>query len=90
MFIGKNTAERCTQKFKNNFISILCGVHPDFPLHLADRLLPQAEMTLNMFRPCRFNHKISACTAIESGFSYNHAPLIPLGHKVKANDHSDI
>jgi len=30
----RNTAERVIRTFKNHFISILCGVHQDFPLYL--------------------------------------------------------
>ena len=45
-----NMAEKAIQTFKAHFISILCGADKDFPLHLWDRLLPQAEHTLNMLR----------------------------------------
>jgi hypothetical protein len=43
-----NIAETAIKVFKTQFISILCGADMDFPLHLWDRLLPQAEHTLNM------------------------------------------
>ena len=29
----KNASERCMRTFKNHLISILCGVHPNFPLN---------------------------------------------------------
>jgi len=38
-----NLAERAIQTFKNHFISRLCSTHPDFPIKLWDKLLPQAE-----------------------------------------------
>ena len=82
----RNAAERAIHTFKNHFISILCGVHPDFPLHLWCKLLPQAELTLNLVRPCRYNPKLSAYEALEGNFSYNHTPLAPLGSKVIAHD----
>ena len=82
----RNAAERAIRTFKNHFISILCGVHPDFPLHLWCKLLPQTELTLNIVRPCRFNPKLSAYEALEGNFSYNHTPLAPLGAKVIAHD----
>jgi hypothetical protein len=44
----RNIAEKAIQVFKAQFISILCGVDESFPLHLWDRLLRQAEHTLNM------------------------------------------
>ncbi|KAL7503103.1 hypothetical protein ACHAXN_000949, partial [Cyclotella atomus] len=46
-----NIAERSIQTFKNHFTSVLSGVDDSFPLHLWDRSLPQAKMTLNMLRP---------------------------------------
>ena len=80
----RNAAERAIRTFKNHFITILCSAHPDFPMNLWCRLLPQAEMTLNMLRPCRSNPKMSACTALEGEFDYNKTPLVPLGSKVLA------
>jgi hypothetical protein len=46
----QNIAEKAIQVFKAHFISILCGADKSFPLHLWDRLLGQAEHTLNMLR----------------------------------------
>jgi len=43
-----NIAKKVIQVFKAHFISILCGADKSFPLHLWDRLLGQAEHTLNM------------------------------------------
>ena len=40
-----------------------------------------------MLRPCRYNPKLSACTALEGEYSYNHTPIAPLGSKVIAHDH---
>ena len=82
----RNTAEKAIHTFKNHFVSILCGVHPDFLLHLWCKLLPQSELTLNLVRPCRYNPKLSAYEALEGNFSYNHTPLVPLGSKVIAHD----
>jgi hypothetical protein len=45
-----NIGETAIKVFKAHFISILCGKDTDFPLHLWDRLLPQAEHTLNMLQ----------------------------------------
>jgi hypothetical protein len=44
----RNIAETVIKVFKAHFISILCGCDKFFPLHLWDRLLPQAKLTLNM------------------------------------------
>jgi hypothetical protein len=43
-----NAAECTIRTFKNHFITGLCTVNKAFPLHLWDKLLPQAELTLNL------------------------------------------
>ena len=45
-----NAAEQAICTFKAYFISILAGVYPDFPRNLWGLLLPQTEVTLNLFR----------------------------------------
>ena len=44
----RNAAEYAILTFKNHFISGLCLVDKNFPLHLWCRLLDQAELTLNI------------------------------------------
>jgi hypothetical protein len=46
----RNTAKRATRTFKEHFVTGLFSVDPSFPMHLWDRLLPQAEITLNLLR----------------------------------------
>ena len=46
-----NKAERNIRTSKNHFISILNGVHADFPLNLWDDLVPQPELTLSHLIP---------------------------------------
>ena len=83
----RNAAERAIRTFKNHLITIFCTVHPNFPMNLWCRLLPQAEMTLNMLRPCRMNPRMSAYTALEGEYNYLKNPLTPLGAKVIAFSH---
>eukprot|EP00804_Cyclotella_cryptica_P013536 CCRYP_017241-RA/>CCRYP_017241-RA protein AED:0.47 eAED:0.47 QI:0/0/0/1/0/0/2/0/225 len=45
-----NAAERAIQTFKNHFISGLCSTDRDFPSQLWDKLLQQAQDSLNMLR----------------------------------------
>jgi hypothetical protein len=45
-----NAAERAIRTFKEHFVAGISSVDPYFPLHLWDRLLPQAEITLNLLR----------------------------------------
>ena len=44
----RNAAEQHIRTFKNHFISILAGTDPEFPLHLWDKLTPQACITINI------------------------------------------
>ena len=46
----RNAAERAIRTFKAHFLAGLATCDPDFPITEWDRLLPQAEMTLNMLR----------------------------------------
>ena len=48
----RNAAERAIRTFKNHFLSVLATADPMFPVAEWDRLLPQAELTLNLLRPC--------------------------------------
>jgi hypothetical protein len=80
----RNAAERALQSFKNHLIAGLCTADPDFPLNLWDKLIPQAEITLNMLRPSRLNPKISAHTQLENVFDFNRTPLAPPGTRAIA------
>ena len=77
----RNAAKVAIKTFKQHFIAILAGTHKQFPLHLWCRLLPQAEMTLNMLRPCRYDPTMSAYQAIQGEFNYDTTPLEILGCK---------
>ena len=59
----RNAAERAIQTFKALFITTLCIADPNFPANEWDRLLLQAELTLNLLRNCRYNPKLSAYSA---------------------------
>ncbi|EEC47130.1 predicted protein [Phaeodactylum tricornutum CCAP 1055/1] len=74
--------ERAIRTFKNHFIAGLCTTNPDFPLHLWDRLLPQALITLNLLRRSRINPKLSAHAQLHGAFDYNRTPLAPPGTRV--------
>ena len=45
---GRNTAERAIRTFKAHFLAILEDVADDFPRHIWNLLLPQAELTFNL------------------------------------------
>jgi hypothetical protein len=56
----RNAAERAIRTFKEHFVAVLSSVDPSFPMHLWDRLLPQAEITLNLLRTSRLHPQLSA------------------------------
>jgi hypothetical protein len=58
----RNSAERVIRSFKDHLIAGLCSTDKSFTMHLWDRLLPQAVITLNMLRTSRINPKLSAAT----------------------------
>ena len=61
----RNAAERSIETFKGHFIAVLDGVHPDIPMHLWRRLIPQSKMTLNTMRKSIMNPKLSAHAHLE-------------------------
>jgi hypothetical protein len=81
----RNAAERAIRTFQNHFIAGLCSVDKDFPIHLWDHLVTQAELTLNLLRSSRINPKLSAHAQINGHFDYNRTPLGPPGCRVLAH-----
>jgi hypothetical protein len=59
-YYRRNAAERAIRTFKENFLTGLSSVYPSFPMHLWDRLLQQAEITLNLLRTSRLHPQRSA------------------------------
>ena len=78
----RNAAERAIRTFKNHFIAGLCSVDKNFPLHLWDKLLPQAETTLNLLRGSRLNPRLSAHAQMHGHFDFNRTPIAPPGIRV--------
>jgi hypothetical protein len=74
-----NTAKRAVRTFKNPFIAGLCSTHPNFPVTLRDKLIPQAVLMLNLLRTSRLNPKLLAHAQIYGLFDYNKTPLAPPG-----------
>ena len=77
-----NSAEHGIQTFNNHFITGLATTDPNFPLSNWSRLLPQAELTLNLLRPSWLNPKLSAYAQLEGIFDFNKTPLAPPGTHV--------
>jgi len=74
----RNAAECAIHTFKNHFIAGLCSTHKQFPIHLWDRLLLQAELTLNLLQGSCLNPHLSACAQFFGPFNFNHTPTAPL------------
>jgi hypothetical protein len=60
----------------------MCSAAEDFPIRLWDRLLRQAEITLNLMQTSRVNPNVSAQEAINGPFDFNKTLLAPPGCKV--------
>jgi len=70
-----NAAEQAIQTFKNHFIARLCSVDKDFPISLWDRLLPQAELTLNLLWGSHLDPTLSSWAELHGLFDFNRTPI---------------
>jgi hypothetical protein len=75
-----NPAERAVRTGKNHLISVFSSTHPDFPDDLWDRLLPYAEITLNIMRSWRPDPSLSAWSGIHHlPYDFSAHPIHPPG-----------
>ena len=81
-----NAAEQAICSFKNHFLSVMATADPDFPVAEWDRLLPQAEITLNLLRNAQANPKLSSYAYLFGSFDFNKTPLAPAGTKVLVHE----
>ena len=77
-----NAAERAIRTFKNHFLSCLASVDPNYPINEWDRLLPQAQITLNLLRTSRLHKHLSAYAVLNGHYDFNKHPMAPPGTKV--------
>jgi hypothetical protein len=82
----RNAAERAIRTFKKHFVTGLSSVDPAFPLHLWDRLLPQAEITLNLLRTSRLHPQLSAVAHFHGLVDYNKTAFAPPGCKIISHE----
>jgi hypothetical protein len=61
-----NAAERAIKTWKDH-----STLDPDFPMEAWDKLVPQAELTLNLLRASTLNPDISAWALLHGTFDYN-------------------
>jgi hypothetical protein len=81
-----NAAERTIPTFKEHFVAGLSSVDTTFPLHLWDRLLPQAEIILNLLRTSRLYPQLSAAAHFHGLVDYNKTYFAPPGCKIIAHE----
>jgi hypothetical protein len=81
-----NAAERAIRTFKQHFKAGLATVNPDLPAHLWDRLLPQAEIIVNLLRSSRLHPQLSAATHYHGLIDYNKTAFGPPGCKIIAHE----
>jgi hypothetical protein len=72
-----NAAERAIRTFKEHFKAGLATVDPDFHVHLWDRLLSQAEITLNLLRASRLHPQLSSASHYHGLIDYNETAFPP-------------
>jgi hypothetical protein len=82
----RNAAERAVRTFKEHFVAGLSSVDPSFPMHLWDRLLPQAEITLNLLRTSRLHPQLSDAAHYHGLVDYNKTAFAPPGYKIIAHE----
>eukprot|EP00804_Cyclotella_cryptica_P030137 CCRYP_009543-RA/>CCRYP_009543-RA protein AED:0.35 eAED:0.35 QI:0/0/0/1/0/0/2/0/428 len=58
-------------------------------MRLWDRLLPQAEITINLLRQSNATPTISAYAHLNGPFDYNKMPLAPMGCNIQVHEKSD-
>jgi hypothetical protein len=82
----RNDAERDIRTFKEHFVAGLSSVDPSFPMHLWDRLLAQAEITLNLLRTSRLHPQLSAAAHYHGLVDYNNTDFALPGCKIIAHE----
>jgi hypothetical protein len=81
----RNAAERAIQTWKNHFCAWLATCDPKFPLTEWDRLMPQANLTLNLLRSSRRYSTLSAHSCVNKAFDFLNTPLALPGTRVVAH-----
>ena len=78
----RNAAEKAIKTVKNHLLSGLATCHKNFPITEWDRILPQAEITLNLMRNCRIQPHLSAWAYLNESYDFTKNPMAPPGSKI--------
>ena len=79
----RNAAEVAIRNFKAHLLSILAVTAPYFPPSLWDRLLRQAEITINLLRQSNATSNVSAYAHLSGPFNYNKISISPMDISVQ-------
>ena len=85
----RNLTEIGFNIFKNHFLSTLSGVDNSFPIYLWNKLLPQAELTLNLIKKSNATPNVSADAHLFGNFDYNIMLLSPMRCAVQIHKDAD-
>jgi hypothetical protein len=77
-----NAVERAIRTFNGKNVAGLSSVDPNFPTHVWDLLLPQAEMTLNLLRTSILHPQLSAAAHFHGLVDYTKTAFAPPGCKI--------
>jgi hypothetical protein len=80
-----NAAERAIRTAKGHLKAGWWSMDKEFPMHLWDKTIPQAELTLNLLRGSRINPKLSAWEQLHGRYDFNATPIAPPGVRVLAH-----
>ena len=84
----KNPAERALQTYKSCIKSTIASLTPTFPISLWCKLLPQINLSVNIFRKCRQNPLLSAWAAMEGKYHFDSTPIAPAGSEMLMHEKS--
>ena len=76
-----NTPERAIRTYKNHLLAGIATCDPDFPITEWDRLIPAANITINLLQSSRINPSLSSYAFINGHFNFAATSLFPPGTK---------
>ena len=85
----RNAVEVAIGNFKAQFLIFLAGTAQAFLSSLWDRLLPQAEITINLLRQSNATPNVLAYAHLSGPFDYNKTPLAMMGISVQVHKKTD-
>ena len=80
-----NSVDCAITTFRDHLIDGISSADSNFPIHLWDRIIPQAKKILNMIR----QSKLSADAQLHAVHNCNKEPLAPPGTNVLIHDTSE-